>query len=57
MSERSTIYKYLKHKKKGSTLKYNNLSLLKGFKRFFAIDLCGLHLKVRHFDDLCFTTT
>jgi hypothetical protein len=45
-SEWSTILKYLK-KKKGSTLKYTNLSLLKWFRGFLTSGSCRLQFKVK----------
>jgi len=43
----------LKNKKeRASTLRYNNFSLLKRFKRFFIGDLCELLLEARHLNDL-----
>jgi len=44
--------KTLKKKIKACTLKYNNLSLLKGFRRFFIGSLCGLSLEIGHLDGL-----
>jgi len=47
-----------KHKKKKtSTQRHNNLSLLKEFKRFFIGASCRLPLIVGHLDDLWFVTT
>jgi hypothetical protein len=43
-------------KKRVSTLKYNNLSLLKEFMIFFTDGSCGLPLEVGHLDDLWFAT-
>jgi hypothetical protein len=40
-----------------STLKYNNSSLLKGFKRYLTSGSCELSLEVEHLDDLWFGIT
>ena len=44
-------------KKRASTLRYNNLSFLEGFKRFLTGSSCGLPLEIKHLDDLWFATT
>jgi hypothetical protein len=42
--------------KRAITLKYNNLSFLKWFKRFFIGSLCGLLLETEYIDNLFVTT-
>jgi hypothetical protein len=44
-------------KKRASTLRYINSSLLKGFKRFLTSGLYGLSLEARQLDGLWFMTT
>ena len=51
--ELNIVHKHLKHKKKRvETLRYNNISSLKGFIRFLTGDLYKLLLEARHLDDL-----
>jgi hypothetical protein len=40
-----------------STLRYNNFSLLKGFRRFLTDDSYELSLETEQLDDLWFVTT
>jgi hypothetical protein len=44
-------------KKITSTPRYNNSSLIEGFKRFIIGSLCGLLLEAGQLDDLWFATT
>ena len=44
-------------KKRANIQRYNNPSLLKGFKRFFIDGLCRLLLEAGHLDNLWFVTT
>jgi hypothetical protein len=56
--EKNTVHKHLKHKKKRvSTLRYKNPSLLKGFKRLLTGGSCGLPLEAGHLDNVRFVTT
>jgi hypothetical protein len=51
--EKNIIHKNLKHKKKkASTIRYNNFSLLKVYMRLFTGDSCGLPLEAKYFDGL-----
>jgi hypothetical protein len=48
---------FISKKKKYSTLRYNNSSVLKEFRRFLTSSSCELPLEAEQLDDLWFVTT